>query len=179
MIKQQPEIFSCWQANQAKFAEFHLWKGFSRRHSTNYNYLNLCSVVVDSQLLNRHLEMLVHASPKHFGMVAEAAEKQAIISIIRSSCCRLSSACFSWYLRNVSSLLWSASSQVWIRLSCAFWRFSEVVENWLMASFCEVILHFLGRTETHDFCTSSLSFLEAFFKTTSSSSMEVPCGRRL
>ena len=31
-------------------------------------------MVVDSQLQNRHLEMLVHASPKHFGMVAQAAE---------------------------------------------------------------------------------------------------------
>ena len=55
-----------------------------------------------------------------------------------------------------------------------FWRFSKVVDNWLMASFCEVILRFLGRTETLDFCTSFLSFLDALFKTTSSSSMEVP-----
>ena len=95
--------------------------------------------------------------------------KRVIISIIRSSCCPFSSACFSWYWRKVSSLFWSASNQICILFSCAFWRFSNVADNWLIASFCEVTLRFLGRTDTVDFSTS---FLDVSFESTSPSSQE-------
>ena len=37
-------------------------------------------MVVDSQLQNRHMEMLVHASPKHFGMVTQAAAENGPLS---------------------------------------------------------------------------------------------------
>ena len=125
-------------------------------------------MVVDSLLQKRHLEMLVHASPKLFGMVARLLKTshhlhhtEFMLSVQLCLFLLILKESFFSFLVCLKPNLHS--------FFICFLKFSKVADNWLIASFCEVTLNFLGRTDTVDFSTS---FLDVSFESTSPSSQE-------
>lgn len=128
----------------------------------------MCGVVVDSLLQKRHLEMLVHASPKHFGMVARLLKTSHHLHhtefMLSVQLCLffliLKESFFSFLVCLKPNL--HSFFMCFLKILKGCWQLADSIFLWSY-------LRFLGRTDTVDFSTS---FLDVSFESTSPSSQE-------